>query len=124
MKIACDVLGTIEGDKQASVLRILQSLISAGHEVVIWSSEYSLASEAVKKHRLTNLDGTPLLYMEKYSTMDVRNQGMPMFDLALEDQQSQTSYLASKFFLMVHEIPYNTERAEQKAQELINWIKG
>lgn len=99
MRIATDVMGTLRGRKGAVIEAALKRLIDAGHTVVVWSSDYGLAvSEA--RQRGFNVETA----REKFTRADVARGDEIAFDVALEDDSMQASYLGSKRFIMVHEI--------------------
>lgn len=108
MRVAFDVKGTINGPKQDLVLKLLKGFQAQGHECVVWSSLYSYATEAVEKHSL-NCEA-----MTKYTTFDARNQSLPAFDLAIDDEHMGSVFLASEKFLFVDEL---TEESVNKVLE-------
>jgi hypothetical protein len=100
MRIAFDVMGTIEGPKQKQVLELFSRLWTAGHEMFVWSNLESYAVDAIKKHNL------PATSMRKYSSTDAEERGF--MDLAIEDDPSQT-WLGAKQIVLVSELPAKTE---------------
>lgn len=102
MKFAFDVKGTIEGHKGAVIVEALKKLQALGHECVVWSNLYSYTVDAVKKHGLTAET------MSKRSKNEMREYEMDLFDVAIEDDRSQ-SYLGAKNFVFVDEITNNSD---------------
>lgn len=109
MRIAVDVLGTIEGPKRRQVLQIIHALQDLGHEVVIWSSEFSLAVNAVQKYDLE------CEYRSKHAKFE--SEPNEMFDYAIEDDRRQT-YLAARKFIWVDELPDSLIACEALARSL------
>jgi len=72
-----------------------------GHECVIWSSEYSMTIEIKEHYGLTNCK-----CMSKCSKYEMEEQDY--FDVAVEDQRSQT-YLAARNFAFVDELRSNSD---------------
>jgi hypothetical protein len=97
MRIAFDVLGTIQGPKGSVILEAFKRLQDAGHECVVWSSDYGLAVNAVKRHAL-NADS-----MGKLSGYELTERGLEAFDVAIEDDRGQT-YLGAARFVWVDTI--------------------
>lgn len=114
MKIAVDVLGTIEGSKKASVITMIHAFQDAGHTVVVWSSEYGLAVNAVKKY---DLECEPRSKIEKGNVDPV-----DYFDIAIEDDRRQ-DYLAAHRFVWVDEIPKDFTAAKKLAEDLCKGAK-
>lgn len=112
MKVACDVKGTLMGDKQTQVLKILDVLSRAGYEVTVWSNLYSYATDAVEELNLK---------AEAYSKRSKSDFGFDesqYFDIAIEDDRSQT-YLAAKQFIFVDDIPEDMAQVELFVKELL-----
>lgn len=109
LRIAVDVIGTIEGNRKAQVLTIIHTLLDLGHEVEIWSSDFSCARNAVTKYDLQ------CLYRQKHTKIESPSE--EFFDYAIEDDRRQT-YLAAKNFLWVDELPTSLKECEQLAKEL------
>lgn len=109
MKIAFDVMGTINGPKKIQVLAMLRYLKEQGHEVVVWSNLYSYATDAVRDYAL-DVEAMPKKMMLDY---DSEAEAM---DLAVEDDRSQT-WLGARNFIFVDEIPAT-------ASEAIEFLKG
>lgn len=97
MRIAFDVLGTIQGPKGRVIIEAFKKLQAAGHETVVWSSDYGLAINAVTRYDL-NADA-----MGKLSGYEMREREMELFDVAIEDDRGQT-YLGTRRFIFVDEI--------------------
>ncbi len=96
--VAFDVKGTIEGPKKELVLRLFKSLQSKGVKCVVWSNLYSYATDAIKDNNLENT------YAESKRTIsEFKEWGLEPFDLAIEDDRSQT-WLASKRLIFVDEL--------------------
>lgn len=101
MRVAFDVKGTIEGPKKDLVLKLFRGLQEKGHTCIVWSNLYSYAIDAVVNNKLENTEPN-----RKYSKGDVAEgiyASTTMFDLAVEDDRSQT-WLAANRFLFVDEI--------------------
>lgn len=98
MLIAVDVLGTLKGPKSFEIRKMIRVFQDAGHEVIVWSSEYSLAKNAVEEY------GLNCTYHQKWSKADVRAERERQVDIAIDDDTYQT-YLGAKKFVYVHEIP-------------------
>lgn len=99
MRIAFDVKGTIEGPKKELVLKLFKGLQAKGHICIVWSNYYGFAVDAIKNNNLTNTQA-----MSKASSYDLEDQRQPLFDLAVEDDRMQGSYLGAKEFLFVDDI--------------------
>lgn len=97
MRIACDVLGTIQGPKGKQIIEALRKLIEQGHEVVVWSSDYGLAVNATQRYDLG------VEAMGKLSKYEMKEREQELFDVAIEDDRNQT-YLGAKRFIFVDEI--------------------
>jgi len=97
MRIAFDVKGTLEGPKKNILLSAFVKLQEMGHECVVWSNSYGYAVDAVRDN---NLDAEP---MSKTMKMDLDHDETKFFDVAIDDDSSQT-WLAAKRFIWVHEI--------------------
>lgn len=103
MRIAFDVMGTLEKGPRRTALRYaLAKLFRAGHEIFIWSN---MLSYAVKVQQELELHGIEATAMSKYSKHEAENYG-GLMDVAFEDDTSQT-YLAAKKFYFVHQLPDN-----------------
>ena len=100
MRIAFDVKGTIEGPKKALVLTIFNRLQEAGHTCVVWSNYYPYAVDAIKNNGLQNTQP-----MDKLTTTELQERGLEPFDLAIEDDRSQT-WLGAKKFAFVDDLTY------------------
>lgn len=98
MKIAFDVKGTIEGPKKELVLKLFRGFQNTGHECVVWSNSYGYAVDAIKNNNL--LDTHP---EDKKSKRDLEEYGRPVYDIAIEDDRSQT-WLGAKRFVFVDEL--------------------
>lgn len=99
MRVAFDVKGTIEGPKQDLVLKLFRGLQKQGHTCVVWSNMWTYAKEAIKTHNLTNTEADT-----KKSVSDLMNWGIPLFDLAIEDDREQGTYLGASEFIYVDEL--------------------
>lgn len=111
MKIAFDVLGTINGYRQSEVLRLFRSLQAKGHEMFVWSSDFGMAVNAVKTH---GLNATPL---DKFSHSEAEEKGFKM-DVCIEDDHSQT-WLAARAIVFVDEMKLdNNENLKLVADKL------
>lgn len=106
MKIAFDVIGTLEGGLKPWKMRHLVYLLAkAGHEVYIWSSLPSAAYRLAQTMEKVGVTCTP---MSKYSEYEAKEDGRPIMDIAFDDDRSQT-YLATKRFIYVYEVPDDIE---------------
>ena len=101
MRIAFDVKGTIEGHSKDKVLRLFKALEAMGHDLLVWSNSYQYAVDAVKNN------GLKCPYQSKTTKWDVSDESQYV-DLAIDDDSSQT-WLASKRFIWVHELPDDIE---------------
>lgn len=99
MRIAFDVKGTIDGPKGKFVLGLFKFLQDLGHECVVWSNSYGYAVDAVMTHAL-NAEAMPKKGKGDFGYEDKASH----FDIAIEDDTSQT-WLAAKRFIWVHELP-------------------
>lgn len=99
MKIAVDVLGTLNGRKNTFIMAMIRLLYDAGHSITVWSSEYSLAQNAAMGLRARGIQCDA---MSKKCAFDTEEEHF--FDYAFEDDRLQ-SYLATKKFIWVDEIP-------------------
>lgn len=99
MKIAFDVMGTIDGPSQKKVLALYHEFERLGHEMVVWSSMYSLAVRAVKNH---NLKANSMSKMERY-----QYEPSEYMDLAIDDENQ--TYLAANRLVLVRDIPDDIE---------------
>ncbi|NJO48172.1 MAG: hypothetical protein HC840_00490 [Leptolyngbyaceae cyanobacterium RM2_2_4] len=97
MRIAFDVKGTVEGSKGAVILEAFRKLQGAGHTCVVWSNLYSYATDAIAKH------GLDAEAESKRSTRDLEDYSLEPFDVAIEDDRSQT-WLGAKRLIFVDEI--------------------
>ena len=103
MRIAFDVVGTIDGPHQEKILRLFKLFEENGHEMFVWSTEYSYTVEAIEKHKL---NAQPMC---KYTGSEMEESGMPLMDIAIDDDQSQYR-LGTRRFIYVHNIPDNIDR--------------
>jgi hypothetical protein len=106
MRIAFDVKGTLEGSKSAAVLAMLRVFQEQGHEVVVWSNSFGYVQDVLAKHSLT-------CYGETKSTKWDR-EPENFYDLAIDDDSSQT-YLAANRFIWVRDIPSDETEARALA---------
>ena len=103
MKIAFDCKGTLmDGQYVRRVLELFRALQNTGHEVYIWSSEFSYTLTAAKRHGITLPDDR---FLSKYSLVDAAQQGLPVMDIAIDDDKLYSNYLAAKKFVYVDTIP-------------------
>lgn len=115
MKIAVDVKGTLEGPKRKQIVHIIKEALNKGYEVTIWSNGLGRqGAEGLEREY-----GIKLPYEDKFSKRDAETWERGLFDLAIEDDTSQ-SYLAAKKFLWVHEIPESDEDALKAFESLLN----
>lgn len=97
-RVAFDVMGTLTGNKGALIQHIFRKLQDHGVECVVWSNNFSYAVDAIRDLKLENT-----VPMSKKTKMDLINNGEELFDLAIEDDRSQT-WLGAKDFVFVDEI--------------------
>lgn len=64
MKIAFDVKGTLEGPKGGLVRKLLDGLLSKGHNITVWSNAYFYATDHVVKNGLDGKVTPELKYMK------------------------------------------------------------
>ena len=112
VKIACDVKGTLEGDKKKQVLKILDLFHRAGYEIIIWSNMSSYAHDAVRDN---NLRAEP---MGKKMMLDYDDPSEAM-NYCIEDDRSQT-WLGAHKFIWVDEIPEDITQIELFVRELLD----
>lgn len=113
MKVAVDVKGTLEGPRRKQIVEIIKFLLRRGNQVTIWSNGLGRqGAEGLEKEY-----GIKLSYEDKFSKRDASELGVDFFDLAIEDDISQT-YLAAKKFLFVHNIP--EALTENNVEEVLN----
>jgi hypothetical protein len=98
VKVAFDVKGTIEGPKKELVLKLFKAFQENGYECVVWSNWYRFAVDCIKDNKLENT--TP---ETKRSKSDFRDYEIPLYDLAIEDDRSQT-WLAASRIVFVDEL--------------------
>lgn len=123
MKIAFDCLGTLDGFNKAKVLALYRALQSRGHDMYVWSSEYSMA---IRLNKELNLNGKPI---SKFGSRPWESEdGIEddKMDIAIDDDASQT-WLAAKYILLVRDIHGDIEELADRlikmrtnAQELDN----
>ena len=105
MRIAFDVLGTLKGYKGPALAEAFKKLQAMGHECVIWSSEYSMTIE-IKKHY--GLECETMRKQAKYEMRNDNGEYEGLFDVAVEDDRSQT-YLGAHKFAFVDELRSNPD---------------
>lgn len=105
MKVAFDVVGTLEGGGP-KVRALLDVLKARGHEIFIWSSFYSFA------YKWANKLGTEAF--KKYSRMEAEDLGSTIFDVAVDDDSMQW-WLAADEMVLVHKIP-------EEETALVNYV--
>lgn len=111
MRIAFDVKGTIDGPKQKLVLKLLKELQAKGHEIIVWSSMYGFALDAIKKHGLS-AEAWP-----KRMQSDFDYDESKYVDYAIEDDPTQ-DWLAAKNFIWVEDLPSNIADIVNLANEI------
>lgn len=114
MRIAFDVKGTIDGPYQDKVLRLFMALEKNGHELTVWSSEFSLATRAVARH------GLNAGFQSKVGKGECPTD--EYFDLAIDDE-AQT-WLATNRLIMVHELPDDVEAFAEALTAPVTAIGG
>jgi len=110
MRIAFDVKGTIEGPHQDKVLRLFRVFEKQGHEMIVWSSVYSYATDAVAKHGL-NAQAQSKVWSSDASPDD-------RVDIAIDDEPQ--TWLATNRLILVKDLP---DDLETLAVELIGQAK-
>lgn len=106
MRIAFDVKGTLDGYNETKVRALFKALHDAGHHVVVWSNSYGYAHDMAEQLKALGFNTEA---DSKYSDSDAEDRGNGMFDIAIEDDTSQT-WLAAKKLVFVHELPDDVER--------------
>jgi hypothetical protein len=114
MKIAFDCKGTLSGYHEKKVVKLFHALQDAGHELFIWSSVYSYTHDAAAKHGLQIPEYN---YVAKYSELEAREQGLPVMDIAIDDDMFSL-YLAAQKMICVDQIPENEADFETFVNEL------
>lgn len=107
MRIAFDVMGTLEGRDEAKVLRLYKALQDRGHDMHIWSSSFSMAMSVNQR---LSLDAT---VQGKFSKAEAANEGDELMDIAIDDDSSQT-WLGAKYIVLVRDIPNDVEAFADK----------
>lgn len=102
MRIAFDCLGTLMGSHGPALAEAIVKLQALGHECTIWSSMYSYTIEMKNKY------GLQIETMSKMSRYELQERGLEIFDVAVDDDRSQT-YLGAKTFVYVDEITRNSD---------------
>ncbi len=110
MKVAFDCAGTLLGPRKC--LLLFKWFESKGCEMVIWSNAYGYTLEAKEKYALEAET------MEKKGTFDYEDKSEYM-DIAVEDDVGQGSWLASKKFIFVHDIPDDPEKFDEKYGDML-----
>lgn len=96
MKIAVDVKGTIEGPKQKQILALIHALKDKGHDIIVWSSVFSYAANAINDHKLDFAN--PESKTDKWSTTPEY-----YYDVAIDDDRD-SQYLAANKLVLVDEL--------------------
>jgi hypothetical protein len=109
MRVAFDVKGTLSGFDSKKVWKLFRALESKGCEIVIWSNMPTFARDLVEKHNLSND------YECKSMKLDVDEENW--YDLAVEDDRSQT-WLAARKFIFVGDIPETDDEIEELSRNL------
>jgi len=110
--IACDVKGTLEGPKKKQVLRILDIFEKIGYSVVVWSSVYSYARDAVKSNKMTTAKA-----QEKADIWNTPKESF--YSFAVEDDVGQGKWLAANKFIYVKDIPEEMTSVDLFVKELL-----
>lgn len=97
-RVAFDVMGTLTGNKGSLIEHIFRALQAEGVECVVWSNSFGYAIDAIASLNLENTHP-----MRKMSRFELQEHNLEMFDLAIEDDRSQT-WLGAKDFAFVDEI--------------------
>lgn len=111
MKIAFDILGTLQGRDSAKVVALYRALQNKGHDMHVWSSDFAMA---MRVNRELKLDAT---VQGKVSKSEAENEGDSYMDIAIDDDSTQT-WLAAKYIVLVRDIP--SKDVEAFADKLIN----
>jgi hypothetical protein len=111
MRIAFDVKGTLQGHDGERVLALLLKLQELGHECLVWSNSYGYAVDCVKKL------GLKCEYQSKTDKSDADHDETRYVDLAIDDDSTQT-WLASKRFIWVRDLPKDIEGILKLAHEI------
>src|SRR4051812_31226905 len=107
MKIAIDVKGTLEGPKQDIIRAVAKQLHDEGHEITIWSSMFSFASDCKNNLKVPyNCD------LKRFHS-EVEPEDW--YDLAIDDDTQQT-FLPAKRIIYVNEF--------NNIEELMHLIKS
>lgn len=107
MRIAFDVMGTLKGPNSGKIRRLFLLLARAGHEMTVWSSDFSYAQELAKEmtERLYLADILkPIVALKKFSKLEAREWEEPLFDLAIDDDE-MSYWLGTKNLILVKDIP-------------------
>ncbi len=102
MRIAFDCHGTLLGYRGEVIAEAFKKLQELGHECVVWSNAYGYTTDAVNKHSLK----APT--MTKKTRGDIEDYEMGLFDVAIDDDRSQT-WLGAKNFVWVDEVTGNSD---------------
>lgn len=110
MRIAFDVMGTLQGVNSDKVVRLFKALQDRGHDMHVWSSDFGCA---MRTNNHLKLNATVL---GKVSKIDAKEMGDELMDIAIDDDSTQT-WLAAKYIVLVRDIPSDVEAF---ADKLIN----
>lgn len=107
MKIAFDCMGTLMGPSKAKVVALYKALQNRGHDMYVWSSEYSLARNLNENLKLNGK------VEEKFSKNQAIASGEELMDIAVDDDATQT-WLGAKYIVLVRDIPNDIEAFADK----------
>jgi hypothetical protein len=103
MKIMFDVKGTL--DSGTHVQETAKELKSRGHDVQVWSSEYSFAVD------MANQLGPDFVPRSKSAKWSYDSPSDYTVDVAVDDDTSQFAWLAAKAFVNVRDLPIDPKKA-------------
>lgn len=107
MRIAFDVMGTLKGPNSGKIRRLFLLLARAGHEMTVWSSDFSYAQELAKEmtERLYLADTLKhIVARTKFSKNEAKDWDESLFDLAIDDDE-MSYWLGAKHIILVKDIP-------------------
>lgn len=103
MRIAFDVQGTlINGFDSAQIRFIMVEAYRRGHNITVWSNAFEYTQDFLRDYpsHAKFVHNTE----QKRSKSDMEEYGIPVFDLAFEDDRRQT-YLGANNIIFVNQIP-------------------
>ncbi len=123
MRVAFDVKGTLVSnnrESQKSVRLILKAFHQLGHEITVWSNLPSYCVEFIEKN--PEFESLVPYLTSKRSKHQFETDGIPLFDLAFEDDEAQ-HYLAAERMVFVRHIP-NLSTIDEALQYVEGLIKA